>query len=431
MALQGFTRGGSAEDATDYDPFFYRGKSPVLGRPVEIKAGGELPAEFPSAGAVGPAPTAPTPPGSGPGFPAFPGFNFDFGGGEPPTPPTVPNFDILGPGGQRAPWWGGVTQSAETIGQASKDLRKLQNAGINVGRLPDWANPGQFSLFGPDTGQWWGAPGEPTFSVTGPESTEALDPSKFNLGGDAASKGASFSNLAGPALQFGGGLYGAVSQKPGSLSQVSSSVNALGGALGLAGGLSGIEALSVWSPVTALLSLPLVAGSIYENYFAPDKARWPKGYQFIPGSSKSGGSGAMAVDPATGAVLVYRGNGHYEWAEATRSGVLPKPEDFVKWEITPSGELAKRAGYGQIGTQLRDLRLSPERRSLAPGSGGATTADIRSLAEQQRAPAIDQIKAANPGLSEGEIWRRYTISPEYQDEQNRMAQYANTYTSNR
>lgn len=433
MALM--RRGGDpGDDATDIrqedgpglatqDLPFYRGKSPVLGAPVELRQSGTLPGEFPAAGGGGRPPIGPG--DLAPGSPPNPGdFTFEWSGGEfpaPPNRPTIPPFDIMGPGGGRPAWWQSAMGAAESVGSARDSLAKLDRLGAMGSGNGSPLDVARFNLGGQGIGEWWGGAGEPNFSLFGPEGGDVLDPSQFSLGMDASKL--DVGGLVGGGLQAAGGLYGAATGTPGSPGHIASSANAIGGlsALGASAGILP-GAMSALGPAAALVSLPLILGPQIAGMLQGDKARWPEGYQFIPGSSKSGGAGAMAVDPSTGAVLVYKGDGRYEFHEATRGGQLPSPDDFRGWEIAPSGALAGREGYGGLAKEFRDRRLSPERAGLAGGSGGATQVDVRSAQQDARAPAINALRARFPGLTEAQYWHLYTLSPEYQAEQARMWQ---------
>lgn len=441
MALMTYRRGGDPADSATQDPMkgpqdepstdalFYRGKSPVLGQDVSVQTQGSLPGAFPEAGGGGRPPVQPT---KGGAFPQFPGFSFDWSLGEgpmPPQKPEIPNFNIQGPGGGGAPWWATAKTTAETLGDTIESARKMSGLG-GTGMSPGF-NTDQFSLYGYPGGgsEWFNTPGEPTFSLTGPESAEALDTSRFNLGMGTPSPGF-MSQYGFPGAQAIGGLYGAATQRPGSPGHLASSANAVGGLAAL-GANAGIlpAAMAGLGPAAAAVSAPLLIGPPIGAALRGDQARWPKGYQFIPGSASNDKAGAMAVDPATGAILQYKGNGQYQFSDFTRQGNRATPEMFRQWEITPTGQLAQDTAYAGLGKELSQRRLSrpsgQEAGALAPGSGGATEADRRSAAQSAREPTIARLRAQYPNASEGELWRLYTQTPEYQQEQQQYPAYTN------
>jgi hypothetical protein len=439
MAL--FDRGGAGDSAADYDPLFYRGKSPVLGAPVELRTSGELPGQFPSAGPAPPsAPTAPAPgaPPRAPGaLPEFPGFSFDFGGMDFPTPPDFPGgapSGLFGPGGSPTPWW----MSAAALGEKGVGLgRQLAQSGP-PGELPPWTFPGAFTL------QGFTGVGEPGFSLTGAADQPVLDYPNFRLlsdatispGVDAAGQplaagggGPGLSGLlsqAAPFLQTAGGIAAMAMNKPNSPGFAAGGLNAAGGA-GAAAAELGLIGQSGWAlgPAGAALSAPLILGPYYSQMvrgLGGDKPDWPTGYQPLSMNDQ------MAVDPSTGAVLVYRGNGQYEWSDQTQQGQRATPEQFTQWGIDPTGDLLKMPGY----LPARDALVSADvgrAGTLTGAEGGGGSPSIPTVAHQQaaletaRQPAIAAIAQANPGASEGELWRQYTLTQQYQQEQDRQAQW--------
>jgi len=200
-----------------------------------------------------------------------------------------------------------------------------------------------------------------------------------------------------------------------------SSLQAAGGAASLAASIAptALGALAPLGPVAGLISLPIVLGNLVRQWTQKDTARYPNGWIAVPGTGNSRGVGGFGIDPATGRMIQYMGHGQYQWADDTKNGKLPSPEDLRKWGIEPSGKLAAVPGYENV---ARDIRNDDVNRSFqgAPPEGGVapipTVAHQRSWLEEWRQPYIDQIKAANPNASEGEIWRLYTLTDWYQQE---------------
>lgn len=404
------------------DPLFYEGKTPVLGEDVSVQEpAGEL--TFPEAG-PGPAP----PPGvTNAAMPPFPEFNmempeppvFNFPGGEPPVPPDIqlPQLD--------EPWWQQGLDVAQTGAAQYANLQKL-GAMPAEGAYPT-VSPGELAQYGPE-GEALFPQGSPE-SLGGPgtQSPEALFPEGspgFNWG------------AIGPGLQTAGGiysLYNAVDQdNPQGMALAAPQI--VGGASSLAAALApgalgalapGMAALG---PAAGLLSLPLIAGKLYEKYGpgSADKIRTPPGFNYVPGSGNSRGVGGLLVDPATGRMLQYKGNGKYTWADETTQGMPATPEQFKQWGIEPTGKLAQRPEYAAITKSIRDEDIA-QAGTFQPGTTvphTPTEAHQRSYLEEWRQPYIDQIKAQHPTASEGEIWRLYTLTSYYQQEQDMKAGWA-------
>jgi hypothetical protein len=285
---------------------------------------------------------------------------------------------------------------------------------------------------------------------------------RLNLAPQSATQ---WGNIIGGALQgaqVAGGAYNLATGEPGSPSYLASAVQTPAAAAGLAStlGLLG-PAWGVAGPAAAALTAPLMMGAIYEKFFKPQHARFPETYKPIAGTGGSSGrgAGAQAVDPTTGAILEWVSPGKYRWAPQTVQRQRATPEQFKQWRIEPTGALLKEPGYASIPQALMQQAVQESRTPFNPSTGQPMTipeiqrmqqqqaaAESRSEAQggpsggvyampgpppsraqqqmyfgQQRQPTIDRIRAAHPGASEGEIWRLYTLTPEWQQEQAQSA----------
>jgi hypothetical protein len=423
MAL--FDRGGTGEDLTDYDPLFYRGKSPVLGSAVELKTAGELPGEFPAAGAPPSPPTPGTPPTAPNRTFDFPGFNFDFSGfdfGAPPTPPTMP-AETFGPGGIRPPWWAGVLEGVDRAASAAQKLRQMGQA---PAESPAWLDrPGDFSLTGDPGAPWWATGTDPTstgpFSLTGPDGQPILDPARFTLGGPAATLSTGLPNLlpsqsqvfetgpeaaattgsvlrdVGGGLAIAGGLYGLTTGKTPE-AKIGSGLSLLSGAGTIGGDLLGSTALSALGPWGGIMGagwglVNLAAGLQRQMQ---DPAMFPEPYVYIP---ETGGSrGAMAVDPNTGAILVYHGNGRYGWSDQTLKNERATPDQFQSWGIYPQGDLFQRPEYATVAHAIERGRAQQAVDTGARGGQvGSVATGLPTELQDPNDPATRALVAAQYG----------------------------------
>jgi hypothetical protein len=347
-----FDRGGTGGGSvSDFDPLFYRGHTPVLGAPVELRQSGELPGQFPSAGPA--APTPPTAPAPG-APPTPPNFSFGFSGLQFPEmadigpPPEFPGggapTGLFGPGAQRPSWLSGGLEVLDRVGAGAEKLWKAGQYSAEA--APNWLEtPSNFSLTGPE--------GAPTltpdqFSLTGDEGAPTLTPDQFSLTGGpgAAASGPGLGTIL-PGLGLAGGLYGAINA-PTPTGKALSSAGAASSGASLAAQLAP-QALGALGPAAGVIGAPAAfveAMLLAHQFLGPDRAHFPEGYTFIPGSSESGGAGAMAVDPMTGAILEYHGNGRYGWADQTQQGQRATPQQLQQWGVFPGGELAQQPGYG-------------------------------------------------------------------------------------
>jgi hypothetical protein len=410
------------------DPLFYEGMTPVLGEDVSIsEPKGEL--QFPQASpAVGPMPAPIPAPLTMPAFPQFPNFEFNweltppefqFNPGQPPPPPN-----ITLPQAPEVPWWAkalGAEEAARGVaGKAYDVYRNAQAGGATAGGLndPNALNPSQFSS--PSTGLGGEAlfPQGGPIGAGGPEvaSPEAL----FPQGGAAEVPSPGFTGYVGPALSalgLGMGTYGAIQAEPGSPEQISSGLGAASGLLGLLGpaglGVAGIGASA--APVAGLLAAPFILGSIFDRYGpgSADQIQVPPGWQYVPGSGTSRGVGGYVVDPASGRVLQYGGKGNYTMLQQPIT-----PEQMRQYGIEPTGKLAEVPAYASIPTELRNADIAQAGQPRTEGGQPIppSAPHVRSFLEEWRQPYIDKLKAAHPGADEGELWRLYTLSPEYQQE---------------
>jgi len=236
---------------------------------------------------------------------------------------------------------------------------------------------------------------------------------------------------------------------------------AAGGAATLAGSLGemlGSTALSslagAW-PI-GLTTLPAVLTSILQPMVDPNRAHFPSGYQMLPGfGGPHGTTGSRAVDPSTGAVLIYEGNGRYAWSPETLAGQRFTPEQFQQYNIDPTGALLQNPAYAtaQQNISTRDVMaalgtpLSTDPKVLASGQvgpapppapapapetrGGDYTPPstqptppryvpspqhVQEYLQRYRQPFLDRIKAAHPDWNEGQIWAAYQQTPEYLQE---------------
>ena len=419
------------------DPTFYEGLTPVLGEQVTLKEpAGEL--TFPQASAapppdLGPAPTMPTPPD----FPEFPTFEFgpppefQFEPGTPPAPP-----DINAPQLPEAPWWAKAMAVADPVIRAGFKGYNLAGTGGRGG--PRAESPE--ALFPQGSPGGLGGP-----SVSSPEALfpQAGDMTEGAFGPATQGQPVGLGAYLGPALsalQVGGGIYGLAGGEPGTPGYGAGLLNTAGGAAGLAGSSAGASALGLSSGLAGslsalggaagLASLPLILGPVIESMTRQDKARWPEGFQYVPGTGDSRGIGGSAVDPNSGAVLDYQGGGKYAWNPRTLERRRATPEEMRAWGIAPAGELAQDPAYAGVARQIRDDAV---RGALGGGLPAATTAQpatapvtasavqrpdlaARSYLEEWRQPFIDKLKAQNPTASEAELWRLYTLTPEYRYE---------------
>jgi hypothetical protein len=404
------------------DPLFYEGKTPVLGEDVSIQ---EPAAEltFPQASPAappmqGPPPTAPI----APNFPAWPDFgdltppefNFEYNA-ESPTLPTAPSVQL--PQEPPIPWW----QTALEVGDEAYNLYSkgkdiFANAlgqGATSYDMGDYGQPGMNLATGglaPEELQQ--APVDLALGTGG------VEPGDLQQAVPAESLG-----LVGPALSaLGAGLgaYGAYTAEPGSRQQLSSGIGALSGAAGLTGALMGgavggaglAGGLATMGPVGAAMTLPFVTGALYEKYspyYNRDKIQTPPGWTYAGGGNNSGVGGYL-VEPNTGRVVQYEGKGKY-----TPYGLLT-PEQAKQYRIETTGEVAQRPEFAAVNTALRNEDIAAAGTQAVSGSGVPTMAHQRSYLEEWRQPYIDRLKAQYPNVGEGELWRLYTLTPEYQQE---------------
>jgi hypothetical protein len=416
------------------DPLFYEGTTPVLGEAVSLaEPKGELgfpqasPAPSPMAAPLGPMPTPPQ-------FPDFPNFDFNweftppefnFNPSAPPRPP-----DVQLPQGPEVPWWQKALATGETAADKAVAAKKAYDASQAMGAPPTWTggSPSLFSLTGAAPEEWF-AGSEGMFNLSG-EGLPATD-TAYNLGegaskvytglpGDVAPPAAPFTTLGSSvapalaALGAGVGAYGAATAEPGSAQQVSSGLGAVSGGVSLASQLGLLGAGMGAAPyATAALALPFITGKLYEAYGPPseDKIQTPPGWAYVPGTGNSRGVGGYVVDPATGRVVQYAGNGRY-----VPFGIM-SPDQFQKYGIEPTGSLAQRPDYAGVAPAIRAEDIA---QAGQPGPGGApqfpTEAHQRSYLEEWRQPYIDQLKIQYPMADEPELWRLYTLSPWYQQE---------------
>jgi hypothetical protein len=427
------------------DPLFYEGKTPVLGEDVSLKQpSGEL--SFPQASPaaapmLGPAPEMPTPPA----YPEFPTFQFDweltppefqFNPGEPPTPPSLQM-----PQPPEQPWWSKALDVGSTVADKTMEARKAYMDSQALGTAPSWTggDPNLFSLTGAAPEQWFSGQ-ENLYNLSGENLQDVLKPADYPLGvdtklttglsGDTATA-QPFSSLGttiGPALNalgVGFGAYNAYNAEPGSPEQIASSLGAASGAAGLAGalggsaiggsmGLGGLAGAGAAAWPLAALALPYITGGLYEQYGpgSADKIQTPPGWQYVPGTGNSRGVGGYLVDPSTGRIVHYEGKGKY-----TPFGTM-SPDQAKQYMIESTGELAKRPEYAAVNQALvnQDIAQAGQPRTETGQPIPPSVEHQRTYLQQWRQPYIDKIKLANPNAGEGELWRLYTLSPEYQQE---------------
>src|SRR5262245_25437401 len=450
--------GGGADDPTEQDPLFYRGKSPVLGQDISVRTAGQAPGEFPQAGPGLPSgPQAPMAPRFGapptrPDFGDVPQFQGDFPGldfGEPPTPPSGKFPSLNMPTQPQPSWWQGALAGLDVLGKGYGDVKSLMaQQGQNVPPMPGWVAPTEasnFSLFGGEPGPWYqgagpgfnlgldtqfatGLPGE-AGAEAGAVPTGVLNPADYSLGvntqlttglpGQAAAAGGAPGlgiQSIFPGVQAAGGLYGAITGKPGSPSQVASAANAAGGLAALGAQMGWLPGAAMGlGPALGLASLPAILGPIIARFTRHDSPRWPKNYKPLQTTQ-----GDYAVDPATGAVLQYHGHGRYDWSDFTKGGQRLSPQQFKEYRVDPTGELAKLPDYAGVAKENRiaDIKRATETGGAEP----ATQQHVQEQAAEEMQPTIGKLQAAHPGLSQGQIWQLYATDPANQAELQRIEQ---------
>ena len=440
-----------ADPALDLDPLFFRGKSSVLGEPVDVRLAGALPTDFPAIGRPGAPPTAPTPPPTG----------------TPPTQPLVgglgpfpelhlPDFPDLPPfGGQFPQYLPGIQspgQPFDWLGFLSGLGSEALNIGGRLGRLLSGLDQptteaqylegiGPYSIFGPGpqggltadqfslygeaetppslTGFGVGptdlppidlqAPGGPTpaFTLTGegaptggPSVTDLQYPggtlwpgtqTGFTETGAGAGAGAGLSSALPyvvPGLETAGGAYQLATAKTPS-QRVAGGAATAGGLIGLAGA-AGLLAPAIAGPLglaAALPSLYNLASAGWAALHDPGPT-WPTG--FLPISQDQPNA---AIDPSTGRVMWYTGHGQYAWPSQTELGQqmgvpdIATPEALQAAGIFPSGPLLQDPAYRATVMQ-----------TLPTFKGAALPAEIQALPEVQAWQAQQQAQAP-PGFT--------------------------------
>lgn len=248
----------------------------------------------------------------------------------------------------------------------------------------------------------------------------------FGEGGSATSGAV---GAIGPVVSFIGlGLSAwqvATQPTPGAATGLAVSAAASTGYVATAAGLQGLSALaSIATPMTAVVAIPFVVGSVLHPILraaglTSAGVHWPAGYVQLPGGS---GDIIAAVDTASGRVLTFdTQHGKYAWSDETLDGRPATPQQFTAWGIQPTGRLALVPGYDQV-EHFRDewvlATLQGVTPSNVPAAAGTPAQLTESYLAEQRAPTIQAIRDANPpGTSQGEIWRQYTLTQEYQEEQ--------------
>jgi hypothetical protein len=459
-------RKAQAQGPAVQDPSFYEGKTPVLGADVTVQQpAGEVAfpeAASPAAPEAGTGGEQPT----GPSYPQFPRFDLrpPEWTWEPPerpdrgAPPEIPQQPQPG-----TDWW---STGLGAIATGANTYNKLRALGTQpaAGAWPTWA-PQDLSLYGGGQDVPWYQDQE--FSVTAPETTTAenLGAEGFNLGMDTkldtttapgGGGGVNPAGVASGAAGLGLGAYGlATAKTPEERARAGITTGAgaagvaqgMGASLGALGqyGIPGIQTAlgaydlatadteraragaainttlglaSLVNPAIGLVGLPMMLGPQIAKMTQGDKFRAPPGFQYVPGTGNSRGVGGTAIDPATGRMIQYLGNGKYVWHEMTKAGQLPPPDQLRKYGIEPTGALAKMPGYGGIAREIMQADIAQAGQPVSPGGapGQPTMAHQRSYLEEWRQPYIDQIKAQHPTASEGELWRLYTLTPWYQQE---------------
>jgi len=446
------------------DPSFYEGKTPVLGADVSVQQpAGEVAfpeAASPAAPEAGTGGEQPTGPPSWPQFPRFdlrpPEWSW-----EPPerpdrgAPPEIPQQPQPG-----TDWW---STGLGAVATGASTYNKLRALGTQpAGAWPTWA-PQDLSLYGGGQDVPWYQDQE--FSVVGPETTTAenLGAEGFNLGMDTkldattapgGGGGINAAGVASGAAGMGLGAYNlATANTPeervrGGITTATGAAGVaqgLGASLGAVGqyGIPGIQTAlgaydlataendkargmaamqtaiglgSLINPAIGLVGLPLALGPQIARLTQKDTFRTPPGFQLVPGTGNSRGVGGTAIDPATGRMIQYLGHGKYVWHEMTKAGQLPPPDQLRRLGIEPTGELAKMPGYGGIAREIMLADIAGQEATPGVIPGHPTMAHQRSYLEGWRQPYIDQIKAQHPTASEGELWRLYTLTPQYQQE---------------
>lgn len=189
-------------------------------------------------------------------------------------------------------------------------------------------------------------------------------------------------------------------------------------------GAESIGALaSIATPMTAVVAIPFIVGAITAPILraaglTAAGVHWPAGYIQLPDGA---GDVISAVDPASGRVLTYdTQRGKYAWSDQTLDGIAATPAQFTAWGVQPTGKLARVPGYDQI-EHFRDEWVMATLRGDAPSTfhpvAGTPAELTQSYLMEQRQPTITALHEADPGASPGEIWRQYTLTPEYQQEQ--------------
>lgn len=382
------------QDPTEQDPLFYRGQTPVLGQEVEVRTAGQLPGEFPATGGAsrGPAPTPPRKPvfGGPPEAPMPGGFDwegFEWEVPDAPAPPgrptgaTPPVARSSGPPAWLAQLLTGLGYGSK-LAEIWKGLQRPDVPGpaagyFGTGEVPkfsvtgpenlDWfqldpANPSKtaFNLgvpglenvspddlaaiasylpdtFTPETlasaiRTQWGGPSAAAPSLTGTEGAPVLDPSGFNLGVGSVTEAGSGSIGALPGLAsavpwLGAAAAGALA---GGLNDPSVAGVGKGAVQGTVTGAIPIVLGSAFGgPIGALAGLALAAGMYGIGTMKGDSPRWPGGYIDIPPVNGV----SAAVDPKTGAILLYKGKGQYEWSSQTLEGHRATADQFTEWGV--------------------------------------------------------------------------------------------------
>ncbi len=295
----------------------------------------------------------------------------------------------------------GVGQSAYSIAERGPSVQNVGALTVGLGRL--WEGGKALLGFGPTAA-----------------ADVAAGATSAGASGAGTSAG-SATSLIGPAAGIlGTGLTAyqvATDPSPQAAAGLATSAAYTAGYVASSAGASGIAAgAAIAAPMFAVVSLPFIIGSILTPIFRSIEfmlhptPSWPEGFIPVPGQEQE-----YAVDPSSGRVLRFQGGrtGHYEWSELTRSGRPVTPEQFAEWGIQPTGRLVGLPGYADV-PKFRDELVQAK-------LSGASLADvdrhvIRSLLAEQRQPTIDILKRDNPDASEGEIWRQYTLTPEYEQE---------------
>jgi hypothetical protein len=277
-------------------------------------------------------------------------------------------------------------------------------------------------------------PAKAVHRIDGQVPEGVLQANQFNLtspGAPASAAPPSALGLGFQAAQLGAGAYGLATGEMGTPAHAASAANLVGGAAGLAGSAaagiapSALAALAPLGPAMGRVSRPLILGPIVERLTRGDRARFPENFSRIPGTGRAGG--AQAVDPSSGAILEYRGNEQYGWSTQTQNRQRATPEQMRQWQIAPTGQLAQDPAYANVGRLIQQDQMqtyfagtpppgSPPGTGVAPGTVPPPVETARNYLAEQRLPVIERLRLQYPNAPENEIWRLYTLTPEYQEE---------------